>query len=108
VPAAGHANAGQFFINDQRESNNSHYLNGVSVRQQAGIIIPSLGSIAEFRILSKNVDADYGGLTGGMVNVVTRSGTNRFHDNLFEFFRLARWLSRPASELHHLVLKRNW
>jgi hypothetical protein len=90
LPAAGEANTGQFSIHGQRESDNAFYLNGASVQetigQQAGII-PNLDSIAEFRILSSNVDAEYGSFTGGIINVVTKSGTNAFHGNLFEFFR---------------------
>src|SRR6202045_781833 len=90
VPAGGQANTGQFSMHGQRESDNAFNLNGVSVEeaigQQAGII-PNLDSIAEFRILSSNVDAEYGSFTGGIVNVVTKSGTNTFHGNLFEFFR---------------------
>jgi hypothetical protein len=90
VPAAGEANTGQFSIHGQRESDNAYYLNGASVQetigQQAGII-PNLDSIAEFRILSSNVDAEYGSFTGGIINVVTKSGSNAFHGNVFEFFR---------------------
>jgi hypothetical protein len=90
VPAAGEQNTGQFSIHGQRESDNAYYLNGASVQesigQQAGII-PNLDSIAEFRILSSNVDAEYGSFTGGIINVVTKSGSNSFHGNLFEFFR---------------------
>jgi hypothetical protein len=88
VPSAGQANTGQFSIHGQRESGNAYYLNGASVQatigQQAGII-PNLDSIAEFRILSSNVDAEYGRFTGG-INVVTKSGTNAFHGNVFESF----------------------
>ena len=90
VPAAGQVNTGQFSIHGQRESDNAFYLNGASVQetigQQAGII-PNLDSIAEFRILSSNVDPEYGSFTGGIINVVTKSGTNAFHGNIFEFFR---------------------
>jgi hypothetical protein len=90
VPAAGEANTGQFSINGQRESDNAYYLNGASVQetigQQAGII-PNLDSIAEFRILSSNVDAEYGSFTGGIINVVTKSGANALHGSVFEFFR---------------------
>jgi hypothetical protein len=90
VPAAGEANTGQFSINGQRESDNAYYLNGVSVQEaigeQAGII-PNLDSIAEFRILSSNVDAEYGSFTGGIINVVTKSGSNALHGTAFEFFR---------------------
>src|ERR1700731_708066 len=81
VPAAGEANTGQFSINGQRESDNAYYLNGASVQetigQQAGVI-PNLDSIAEFRILSSNVDAEYGSFTGGVINVVTKAGPNAF------------------------------
>jgi Carboxypeptidase regulatory-like domain len=63
VPVAGNADTGQFSINGQRESANGFTLNGVSVQetigQQAGII-PDLDSIAEFRILTGNADAEYG------------------------------------------------
>jgi hypothetical protein len=90
VPAAGQENTGQFSIHGQRESDNAFYLNGASVQetigQQAGII-PNLDSIAEFRILSSNVDAEYGSFTGGIVNVVTKSGTSVFHGSAFEFLR---------------------
>lgn len=90
VPAAGETNTGQFSIHGQRESENAYYLNGVSAQetigQQAGII-PNLDSIAEFRILSSNVDAEYGSFTGGIINVVTKSGGNYFHGSAFEFLR---------------------
>jgi Carboxypeptidase regulatory-like domain len=90
IPAAGNTNTGQFSIHGQRESDNAYYLNGASVQetigQQAGII-PNLDSIAEFRILSSNVDAEYGSFTGGLINVVTKSGTSHFHGSVFEFLR---------------------
>jgi hypothetical protein len=90
VPVAGNGNTGQFSINGQRESANGFYLNGASVQetigQQAGII-PNLDSIAEFRILTSNADAEYGGYSGGIVNVITKSGGNDFHGSAFEFLR---------------------
>jgi hypothetical protein len=90
VPVAGEQNTGQFSINGQRESDNAFYLNGVSVQeaigQQTGVI-PNLDSIAEFRILSSNVDAEYGSFTGGIINVVTKAGASQFHGSAFEFLR---------------------
>ena len=90
VPVAGNDSTGQFSIHGQRESANGFYLNGASVQesigQQAGII-PNLDSIAEFRILSGNTDAEYGGYSGGLVDVVTKAGTNTFHGSAFEFLR---------------------
>src|SRR5260370_34297381 len=90
VPAAGNGNTGQFSINGQRECANGFSLNGASVQetigQQAGIV-PNLDSIAEFRILTSNADAEYGGFSGGIINVITKSGGNEFHGALFEFLR---------------------
>jgi hypothetical protein len=56
------------------------------IGQQAGII-PNLNSIAEFRILASNTDAEYGNYSGGLINVVTKSGGNAFHGSIFEFLR---------------------
>ena len=50
-------------------------------------IVPNLDSIAEFRILTNNFDAEYGEFSGGQINVVTKSGTNEFHGDVFEFLR---------------------
>jgi len=50
-------------------------------------IIPNLDSIAEFRILTNNFDAEYGEFSGGQINVITKSGTNQLHGDLFEFLR---------------------
>jgi hypothetical protein len=90
VPVAGNPDTGQYSINGQRESANGFTLNGVSVQetigQQAGII-PNLDSIAEFRILTSNADAQYGSYSGGLISVVTKSGGNQFHGDLFEFIR---------------------
>jgi Carboxypeptidase regulatory-like domain len=90
VPAAGATNTGQFSINGQREDANGFSINGASVQegigQQAGII-PNLDAIAEFRILTSNTDAEYGNYSGGLINVVTKSGGNAFHGSVFEFLR---------------------
>src|ERR1700736_3956609 len=90
VPVAGATNTGQFSINGQREDANGFSLNGANVQegigQQAGII-PNLDSIAEFRILTTNADAEYGNYSGGLINVVTKSGGNAFHGSMFEFLR---------------------
>jgi hypothetical protein len=90
VPAGGETNTGQFSINGQREDANGFSLNGASVQegigQQAGII-PNLDSIAEFRILTTNADAEYGNYSGGLINVVTKAGGNAFHGSVFEFLR---------------------
>ena len=47
----------------------------------------SVDAIEEFRIISRNASAEYGRTGGGVINVVSKSGTNRFHGALFEFHR---------------------
>ena len=50
-------------------------------------MIPNLDSIAQFRIITNNFDAEYGNYSGGQVNVVTKSGTNQYHGTVFDFLR---------------------
>ncbi len=87
---SGDLNPGTVSINGQREFSNAFIVNGSDVEEDVNggtAIIPNLDSIAEFRILTSNFDAEYGGYTGGHVNVVTKSGTNQFHGDVFEFLR---------------------
>ena len=50
-------------------------------------LIPNADSVAEFRLLTNSFSAEYGKFTGSVMNTVTKSGTNRFHGTLFEFYR---------------------
>ena len=50
-------------------------------------IFPSLDSIAEFRISTSNYSAEYAKSGSGIIEVVTKSGTNKFHGTAFEFVR---------------------
>lgn len=87
---SGSLNSGALSVNGMRESENGFILNGATV-QESGFggtaAIPNLDSIAEFRILTNNFDAEYGNYSGGQINVVTKSGANQFHGNVFEFLR---------------------
>ncbi len=87
---SGDLNPGTISINGQREFANSFVLNGSDVEEDVNMgaaIVPNLDSIAEFRILTSNFDAEYGEFSGGQINVVTKSGSNEFHGDLFEFVR---------------------
>jgi len=87
---SGGLNPGTVSINGQREFANSFMVNGSDVEEDVNMgtaIIPNLDSIAEFRILTNNFDAEYGEYSGGQINVITKSGTNAFHGDVFEFLR---------------------
>jgi hypothetical protein len=87
---SGDLNPGTVSINGQREFANAFIVNGSDVEEDVNMgaaIVPNLDSIAEFRILTSNFDAEYGEFSGGQINVVTKSGTNAFHGDVFEFLR---------------------
>jgi len=90
IAPSGGLNPGNFSINGQRESANGFILNGANVEETmagAAAVVPNLDSIAEFRVLTSNPDAEYGEYAGGLVSAVTKSGTNQIHGSVFEFLR---------------------
>ena len=90
IAPSGTLNPGNQSISGQREDANGFMINGGDVKELMNggtSIVPNLDSIAEFRILTNNFDAEYGNYTGGVVNVVTKSGSNSLHGSAFEFLR---------------------
>jgi len=87
---SGDLNPGTISINGQREFANAFIVNGSDAEEDVNMgaaIVPNLDSIAEFRILTNNFDAEYGEFSGGQINVATKSGTNQIHGDAFEFAR---------------------
>lgn len=90
IPPSGDLNPGNQSISGQREDANGFVVNGSDVKEEMNggtSVIPNLDSISEFRVLTNNFDAEDGNYAGGIVNVVTKSGTNQFHGDAFEFLR---------------------
>ena len=90
ITPSGNLNPGNQSINGQREDANGFLVNGSDVKEEMNggtAIIPDLDSISEFRVLTNNFDPEYGNYAGGIVNAVTKSGTNQFHGDAFEFLR---------------------
>jgi hypothetical protein len=90
VAPSGGLDPGTFSVNGQRESANGFILNGANVEEgiaEGAAIIPNLDSIAEFRVLTSNFDAEYGNYSGGLISVVTKSGADQLHGSVFEFLR---------------------
>lgn len=80
-------------------------------------VFPSLDSIAEFRILTSNYSAEYAKSGGGIIEVVTKSGTGQFHGSAFEFLRndkldandwfINRTIAPPGGNAPKTPVKRN-
>jgi hypothetical protein len=90
IAPSGMLNPGNQSISGQREDANGFVINGGDVKELMNggtAIVPNLDSIDEFRILTNNFDAQYGNYSGGVVNVVTKSGTNDVHGSGFDFLR---------------------
>jgi hypothetical protein len=110
VPAAGNlADGGQFNVNGQRASANYWTVDGVSAN--IGIApypltgnglggslgsfsvgggtnsLVSVDALQEFRIQTSTYAPEFGRTPGGQISIVTRSGSNRFHGSLFDYFR---------------------
>ena len=90
IDPSGDLNPGNLSINGQRESANGFQVDGIDVQEHMNggtSVIPNLDSIEEFRVLTNNFDPEYGNYNGGMVTVVSKSGSNAIHGTAFEFFR---------------------
>ncbi len=81
---------GAVSVNGGRGRSNNFSVNGGDANDQfvnLPTVQPTPDSIQEFRILTNTFDAEYGRNSGAVVNVVTKSGTNSFHGDVYEFFR---------------------
>jgi hypothetical protein len=90
TPPSGDLNPGNMSVSGQRETSNGFRINGSDTEEDVNMgtpIIPNLDSIAEFRILTNNFDAEYGNYSGGQIFVTTKSGQNEWHGSAFEFLR---------------------
>ena len=81
-----------FSANGMRTLYNNFLLDGADNNEDAWnyggvVILPVIDAIQEFKVSTGNFSSEFGRSAGGVVNVQTRSGTNQFHGNLFEFLR---------------------
>ena len=86
----GSDNAGSVSVNGGRGRANNFSVNGGDANDlfaNLPTVQPSPDAVEEFRILTNAFDAEYGRNSGSVVNVVTKSGANQFHGNVYEFFR---------------------
>ncbi len=74
----------------QRGGHNLYLVDGVSVTDEAFnnlVLSPSVDAVQEVNINQTSYDAEFGGKSGGIINVITKSGNSSFHGSVFEFVR---------------------
>ena len=84
--------AAPIYVNGNRATSNSVVINGadansIGTGSLPNLAIPATDSLQEFIVQTSQYDASQGRASGGVVAAVTKSGTNEFHGNVYEFFR---------------------
>jgi Carboxypeptidase regulatory-like domain len=101
-------NAGNISVNGQRETANAFLVNGGDVSEGRNLgagLVPNLDSVEEFRLITNSFDAEYGKFSGAVMNAITKSGTNGFHGDVFEFIRTptldsTKFFATQKADLH--------
>jgi hypothetical protein len=86
----GSQDVGSVSVNGGRTRANNFSVNGGDANDQfvnLPTVQPTPDSVEEFRVITNTFDAEYGRNSGSVVNVITKSGTNEFHGDIYEYFR---------------------
>lgn len=103
VVAGGNA-GGLVNVHGSRDRAFNYTLDGIDINESTfggsntTPLKPNPESIQEFQIVTSNPTAELGRSSGAQVTLVTRSGTNQFHGNLFEFYQTPRFNAKSYSE----------
>jgi hypothetical protein len=93
---------GELTVSGQRSTFNNYRIDGITINDYGmagpgdvlGIVL-GVDAIEEFQVLTGGFPAEYGRATGGVVNAITRSGTNNLHGSVYEFLRNNVFDARP-------------
>lgn len=86
----GSGDPGSVSVNGGRDRANNFSVNGGDANDQFAnlpTVQPTPDSVEEFRVLTNTFDAEYGRNSGAVVNVITKSGSNKVSGDLYEYFR---------------------
>jgi len=81
---------GRPLINGNREQANNFLLDGMDNNQVSDNLLgytPAPDAIEEFNLITSNAPAEFGNFEGGIVNATIKSGTNKFHGDVWEYLR---------------------
>ncbi|MDQ3063206.1 MAG: TonB-dependent receptor plug domain-containing protein, partial [Acidobacteriota bacterium] len=105
VPAAQGSSLsfrGGFNVGGARESANQFLLDGVDNNNSSAnqyTFRPSVDMIQEFKVQTNSYSAEFGRGAGAQVNIITKSGTNDYHGNVFEFLRNSKFDAKNFFDL---------
>ena len=93
--ARGEASNGRFVANGVPPEQNNYLLDGIDNNTNINtvqngkdfVILTSIDALSEFKVQTSNYSAEFGRGAGAVINATTKSGTNRFHGDLWEFIR---------------------
>ncbi len=97
-------------VNGQTNRSDFFLVDGVNDEGSFGstyVVAPIVDDIQEFKVQSHNDDPAFGGVLGGIVNVVTKSGTNQFHGAAWEFLRNTDLDARNTFEANRIPFQQN-
>jgi hypothetical protein len=101
-------------VSGARPDQNSYRLDGISINDYSNgapgsVLGSNLGvdAVEQFSVLGSNYPSGYGRTSGGVINAVTRSGTNAFHGNAYEFLRNSALDARNFFDAQIPPFKRN-
>ena len=104
----------QLTVGGNRPQQNNYRLDGININDYSNggpgsVLGGDLGvdAIQEFSVVTSNATADYGRTSGGVINAVTRSGTNTFHGSVYEFLRNSALDASNYFDLKQPPFKRN-
>lgn len=87
IPGSGFSDPS---FHGQQNRSKLYFFDGIintNIRGPTYIVIPNIDLIQEFKVVGHDAKAEFGGATGGVMNMVSKSGTNGFHGGGFEYVR---------------------
>jgi len=87
IPGSGFSDAS---FHGQQNRSKLYFFDGIintNIRGPTYIVIPNIDLIQEFKVVGHDAKAEFGGATGGVVDMVSASGTSSFHGSAFEYVR---------------------
>src|SRR5262249_46922862 len=110
VPMAQGGQGSGMNINGARSDNTNYRVDGFddrNIRGAAAQFRPNVDAMMEFKMEVSGFSAEYGKMAGGIINMVMRSGTNRFHGSLFEYIRNDKFDARGYFDQEKLGFHQN-